>query len=197
MNTQNEDYEIIARRMDGEEIELTESQKALAGEIAADAEIVGRALDVRLPGGTLHRVNASIRQSHLAGQNQQTSWFRRAGPPTYRRWAGVSAAVAAAVIVAVVLLLPSGPDGNGTKITELFPPANGEQFAYNTADDDLDFRVEALLEDLADARTTLMLDEDFSAELAIASFEQEMEELMLDGNGLDSWPDQNNDENPL
>ncbi|MDY7011152.1 MAG: hypothetical protein SVV80_10435 [Planctomycetota bacterium] len=179
MNTHNEDYEIIARRMDGEDIDLTEAQKALAEEIAADAEVVGRALDVRLPGGTLHRVNARIGQSHVTERKRRTIWLGRA------------AAVAAAVIVAAVLLLPSGPDEEGIKITEPLPTANGELFVLNIiADDDLDFRVEALSEDLDDTRTAMMLDEDFSTEMVMASFEQEMEELMLEENGLDSWPDQ-------
>lgn len=188
MDTNDKDYELIARRMDGSEIDLTESQKALAEEISADAEAVGRALDVRLPGGVLHRVGARIRQNRGTERKQQTSWLRRAG---------IAAAVAAAVIVAAVLLPPFGPDGDGIKIPVPPTSANGERLVYSTVADDLDLRVEALWEDLADARTTMMLDEDFSTELAMASFEQEMEELMLDENGLDLWSGQDSDEKPL
>lgn len=189
MNAKNEDYEIIARRMDGSDVRLTEAQEALADEISADTGIVARALDVQLPGGALHRVNARIKHSRLAGQKQRASRLCRAGTPAYWSWAGAAAGIAAAVIVAVVLLLPSGPNKDDKKIIKPATPANSEQFVYSTlADDDLDYRVEALSEELADTRTALMLDEDFSTELAMASFEQEMEELMLDRNGLDSWP---------
>ncbi len=184
MDTNDKDYELIARRMDGSEIDLTETQKALAEAIYADAEAVGRALDVRLPGGTLHRVGARIRQNRGTERKQQTSWLRRAG---------IAVAVAAAVIVAAVLLPPSGP---GKKAVP-FASANGGRLVYNTVADDLDLRVEALSDDLADARTALMLDEDFSTELAMASFEQEIGELMLDENGLDSWSGQDSDEKPL
>ncbi len=182
MNTNNEDYELIARRLDGEEVELTDAQQALADEISADADAVGRAMDVSLPGGTLHRISARIRQSHI-DRRPARLWLR---------WA----AAAAAVIVAAVLWWPSGPDD--VSRPKPFPPANGEQFVYNTvADDDLDLRVETLSDELADARTALLLDEDFTTELAMASFEQEMDELMLDENGLDSWSDLDSDENPL
>ena len=185
MNTNNKDYELIARMLDGEEVDLTEAQQALADEIAADTEAVGRALDVQLPGGTLHRINASIRQGHT-GRRPARLWFR---------WAGAAAAVAAAVIVAAVLFWPAGPDGNGKKGPDPFDPANGEPFIYN--DDDLDICVDAFSDESADARAALLLDEDFSTELAMASFEQEMEELMLDENGLDFWPEQDSGETPL
>ncbi len=188
MNMSNEDYEIVARRLDGEDVELTAAQQALADEISADTEAVGMAMDIDLPGGTLHRINARMNQDRSEPKPARL-WLR---------WTGAAAAVAAAVIVAVVFMLPEPK----TPIMPT-PPApngltNGEQFVYNTiTDDDLDFRVEAFSDELDDARTALLMNDDFSDELAMASMEQDMEELLLDDNGPETWIEQYNPEGPL
>ncbi len=187
MNLNDNDYELIARRLDGEDVVLTEAQQALADEISADAEAVGMAMDIDLPGGTLHRINARMKQG-LRERKPVRMWLR---------WTGAAAAVAAAVIVAVVIMQPE-PKTPGTLTQYPTGPDNSEQFVYNTiTDDDLDFRVEAFSDELDDARTALLMDDDFSDELAMASAEQEMEELFLDDNGPETWIEQYNGEAPL
>ena len=187
MNMNNEDYELVARRLDGEDVELTAAQQALADEISADAEAVGTAMDIDIPGGTLHRINARMKQS-LREPKPARLWLR---------WTGAAAAVAAAVIVAVVFMLPE-PKNIGTPTQYPNGPDNGEEFVYNTiTDDDLDFRVESFSDELDDARTALLMDDDFSDELAIASAEQEMEELLLDDTGPETWIEQYDGEGPL
>ena len=187
MNLNDNDYELIARRLDGEDVVLTEAQQALADEISADAEAVGMAMDIDLPGGTLHRINARMRKDRNEPKPARM-WLR---------WTGAAAAVAAAVIVAAVIMLPEPK----TPITPTPPaqqPVNGEQFVYDTiTDDDLDFRVEAFSDELDDARTALLMNDDFSDELAMASMEQDMEELLLDDNGPETWIEQYNLEGPL
>ena len=61
MTPRNEDYDLVARYLDGEPVELTAEQMALAEEIASDATVVGRALDVTPPAGLLHRVSGRVR----------------------------------------------------------------------------------------------------------------------------------------
>jgi hypothetical protein len=195
MNMNDNDYELVARRLDGEDVELTAAQQALADEISADTEAVGMAMDIDLPGGALHRINArmsSTLSARIEGKQE------RSEPKPARlwlRWTSAAAAVAAAVIVAVVFMLP---EPKTTIKPTPPPPDNGEQFVYNTiTDEDLDFRVEAFSDELDDARTALLMDDDFSDELAMASVEQEMEELFLDDNGPETWIEQYNQEGPL
>ena len=180
MEIDNKDYELVARWMDGEKIDLTDEQRSLAAGISAEAEVVAQALDVSMPAGILHRVGAAVRQG------LQTTRKRRRNRSD---WAGV--AVAAAVIMAAVLILPSGPAGKDAKKVESASLVDVGQFLYDNVTDELDLRVETLGEDLANAQADVVLDEDFSSALAIASFEQEIGELMIDtGGGQDSWADQ-------
>ena len=88
MKPANEDYELAARWLDGEAVELTGRQRALVDEIAVDAEAVGLALDVRLPPGTLHRVAAGLRP--VRPQARVLKWR-------------ITQAVAAAAVIAVAL----------------------------------------------------------------------------------------------
>lgn len=98
MNTTNEDYELVARYLDGEEVTLSAAQRALAEEIVSDGRQVGGALDVPAPAGTLHRVHGRL----LPVLRPRRGIWRRV------RWAVPAAAAAAAILM--VMLLPTGPD---------------------------------------------------------------------------------------
>ncbi len=194
MSTKNEDYELIGRWLDGEDIDLTADQRALAEDITADAERVGPALDVHMPAGTLHRVNARLIQACDGAGRPHKS-----GRLVWLRWSAAAAAVAAAVIIAAVLFQPTAPVGPDTPDRPIAGMgANDEMFVYNILDDEdgWDVRAETLGEEMTDCRASLALNEDFPAALALAEMEYELEEFILDDaesdtsfdlNGNDNW----------
>ena len=176
MNTPDEDYELVARRLDGEEVVLTPAQRALAEGIAADAEKVGPALEVSVPPGTLHRVSARVSSTLSRTEGRQAAAARAPARKKWLRWVG--AAAAAAVVVAA-LLLPLSPEKPDTSSQAPTHAAVDMSDLVRTIDE-FDARVEVLAEELADYRVRLALDEDFSAELALVGLEEEMTEFLLD-----------------
>ena len=155
MNPSEKDYARVGRRLDGEDVELTAAQRALAREVAADAEKVGLLLDVKLPPGLLHRLHGRMvdaGRTRLRGR-----WLRRAG-----------AAAAAVVIAGAVFTLIRTRGGNG-----ISPQQYVETFLRLPAEE-LDARVELLAEEVADYRMQLCLGEACPLEMALQGLEEEM-----------------------
>lgn len=96
MSALEQDYELVARRLDGEDVQLTAAQQALAAEIAADQARLGPLLAPPLPAGLLHRVNARLTAPPA----------RLAPRVAWARWGVVAAA---ATILLAVAFLSRGP----------------------------------------------------------------------------------------
>ena len=173
MNATNEDYELVARYLDGEEVTLTAAQLALAEEVVSDARQVGRALEVPSPAGTLHRVHGRmVRDLRLAS----------------RLWRGVRwaapVAAAAAVILAFVLL-PGGP-ARPVPVPSIAAADYVDHFSRSPTQE-LDLRVDLLAEELADYHVRLVLNGSWAFEMAVAGVEEGMEDLLL-GDEADAAP---------
>ena len=156
MKLTERDYECVGRWLDGQELELTPAQRALAEEIVADAGVVGPALDVALPPGTLHRA-----QARMVGLGR----FRRRRLP----WV---AAAAAAVAIAVGLWALIGANGSGT----ISPQQYVEAFLQDPGEG-LDARVELLAEEMADYQVRLALGELWPLEMALQGLEEDVGEF--------------------
>ena len=173
MNATNEDYELVARYLDGEEVTLTAAQLALAEEVVSDGRQVGRALEVPSPAGTLHRVHGRM----VRGLRPASRLWRRV------RWAAPLAA-AAAVILALVLL-PGGPAGTVPGPT--IAAADYVDHFTRSPTQELDLRVDLLAEELADYHVRLALNGSWAFETAVAGVEEEMDDLFL-GDETDAAP---------
>ena len=168
MNPTHEDYDIVARYLDGERVQLTAEQQALAEEISADSELVGRALDVTVPGGVLHRVGARVAEALPA----RKSWRRGLRRVT-------SAAVAVAIVLAIIFWpteppterTPPGPGLSAVESVERFLSADG---------DDWDARANLLAEEVADYHVEMLLGETSPLDMALASVEDEIGYLGFD-----------------
>ena len=167
MNPRDEDYELVARYLDGEQLTLTPAQRELADEVVADTGLVAAALVVPVPSGTLHRANVRMSAALRA----------RRGLRRRLRWA-IPAAAAAAVVLAVAVL-PWGLEYQTPRV-ELTAGEYVEQFLKAPADD-LGTRMDLLAEELADYQVRLTLGRISEFEVSLAVVEEEIEELYLGG----------------
>jgi len=164
MNPTPRDYERVGQWLDGEPVQLTPAQRALAETIAADARKVGQALDAPPPPGVLHRVNARLKAAGPA-----------AGRWAWLRW--VSAAAAAAVLVGAALLPRTAPPPQAAP-----EPSQYVEHFLQVPAGELDARAQLLSEELAeiDYEVRLASNGEWPVELARSGLEAELGELMLD-----------------
>ncbi len=155
MSLSEQDYGQVARWLDGEDVELTAAQRALAEEVAADSERVGRALEVELPAGTLHRVAARL----AAGA---------ARPRAKRHSLGWAGAVAAAAVIAAGLWMFLRPGG-----AKLSPREYVEAF-LEPPPDRIEAQVELLAEDVADCQLELSLGDLRPLEVGLQALEDRL-----------------------
>jgi len=154
------DYEFVGRWLDGEAVELTAEQKALAARIAADAAVVGEAMDVPLPAGMLHRVHR-----------------RRPSPaPRRGRWRSVWRWSAAAAVILLAAALAALLPGRGAHLAD---DEYVDRF-LGTPADPLDAQVELLADELAAYHVELALAEESAIDLTVSGLEQEVGEMMED-----------------
>ncbi len=172
----SEDYELVARRLDGEVVELTAEQNALGEEVAADFEAVGAALDVQLPPGTLHRVAAGL-------------WPARP-QPFVLKW-HVQRAIATAAVIAVALgmiwlgTLETAPAGDMTADVYL-------RELIKNPDPGLGVEIDAVETDLASAHASVVLDEPSDLEVAVADLAEKVEEAFAEDQAAEdeaAWRD--------
>ena len=90
MTLNNEQYERIARRLDGQDIQLSGEEQALADALRAQEQYLDTMLPVPVPPEVLRRMDRRL-----------TAALAR--PPHRVRWIGVAAAAAAAVVIAVLV----------------------------------------------------------------------------------------------
>jgi hypothetical protein len=91
MTVNEESYERVARRLDGEEIALSPEERALAEEIARDEAALADSLDVRAPQAAIDRA-----------RRRMTAEMGRPSLHLLRRIAWTAAAAAAILVVAVL-----------------------------------------------------------------------------------------------
>lgn len=168
MNPRHEDYERVGRWLDGEPVELTDAQRALAEEVAADAAALGPALDVSLPAGALHRAHGRLKRAL----------------PRRRRWQPLRWAAAAAAAAAVTLAVVLGRGGNGMQPSEYL-----ECFLQAPAGE-LDDRADALADELAEYQVQLTLNGEWPTAVAFTGLEGEVEDLFFEETtpaGQEEW----------
>ncbi len=162
MGRSNEDLERVARRLDGENIELTASQQALARQVAADAARLARALDVPLPAGTLHRVHARLRQARQPGR---------------AKWRiGRMVAAAAAVLLAGLGLLWVATGGHRPR-PQIAPEVYVREF-LKAPSPNFQACVAVIEEELAAAQVRLAWGEPPELEVALAGLEEELQQSL-------------------
>ena len=164
MKPADEDYELAARWLDGEAVELAGEQRALVDELAADAEAVGSALDVRLPPGTLHRVAAGLRPVRPQ--------------PSVLKWRIPLAAAAAAVIAVALGMLWLG-SGETPKPTGIAVDDYVRELARSPAPG-LGAEIDALETDLASAHACVVLGEPWDLEVAVADLADQVEQAFAE-----------------
>ncbi|MHC4715946.1 MAG: hypothetical protein ACYS5V_03185 [Planctomycetota bacterium] len=163
-----EQYERIGRFLDGEPVELTPQERALADEIAAAERSLGASLDVSMPPRALHRIHGRL-GAELRGR--RSVW----------RWARWVSAVAAAVVVfaaAVISLIPGDDPVLGeAEYVEAFlqAPAGG-----------LEGELQDLTEELAEHHVGLAVGDAGPLEIAVDGLEQELGEAAEDAD-VEAW----------
>lgn len=155
----NEDYELVARFLDGEPVELTPAQREIADAMATSEALVGAALDAAPPAGALHRVHSRIR-AELAPRRSPRRWAR---------WVPAAAAAAAAVF-ALALLTTTPPQANALGEAEYV-----EAFLQGPAGE-LDEEVRGLIEEVATYQVELSLGDPVPLEIAFDGLEHELGE---------------------
>ncbi len=171
MDPSNEDYRCVARRLDGEDVELSARQQALAGELADDEAVVGRALHAPLPPGVLHRVAARA----LSAKRRRG---RRVTPTA------VAAGVAAALAVGVWWL-------GGWK-AEPVPEVSTERLVQEfvkTPSADLQAAIDAVADELATTTLNVLTDAP-EIDLAIAGLEEELNRGLIEEDLGTELPDE-------
>jgi hypothetical protein len=176
----NEEYERVARRLDGEPSPLTPAEEALARDIQADLAKVAPALNVAMPAGVLHRVNAGLGQPARLAPARKKALIWRIQP-----W--LSAAAGAAVFVAAILT-PVGPGGK--TIAQMLTLPDGWDLVPAT---EFHARADALAQEMAEEHRRLEPDA-WPMELAVAGLEQDLTDAAVGDviPGLPSVPDDKN-----
>ena len=180
MPLNEEQYERIARWLDGEPIELSEVERAVAEEIRRDEAFVASLAPVQAPTTALDRARRRM-TAELARPSHRTNWVGR--------FAVAAAAVAIAVLAAWMLM--SDP---GTKKTPIAKPGpeNGEvpfEVVLEHMDDDTQLdEIDVLGDELAELRADIFLTMDEpEIDTEINALESELENVLLNGTGDWLW----------
>jgi hypothetical protein len=145
VNPSQQQYEDIARYLDGEDVPLSPPLKELAEQIRRDEQTVGPGLDVATPPAAMDRARSRM----LAELARPT---RRA----WGRWiAGASAAAAAAVVVLALWLTPEARHDPAAGLAGAEPSV--DQFAYALAEDPEDEMFREAVQDVEDLQLQLAL----------------------------------------
>ncbi len=161
MDPSNEDYESVARRLDGEDAALSARQQALAGQLADDEAVVGRALDAPMPPGVLHRVAARA----LSARRRRARRVR----PT---------AVAAGVAVALTAGLWWLGGWRAEPVPEVSTERLVEEFVKMPSAD-LQAAIDTMADELAITTLNVLTDAP-EIDLAIAGLEEELGRGLLE-----------------
>ncbi len=113
MKITDEQYEKIARRLDGENVELSFEEQKLADEIRLQGSLLGGKLASEVPSRAISRAKEKIR-AVLGARGKRT---------IRTMWFASAAAVAAVIAVAVLIYKPTSQpdDQSGTTLAESVP----------------------------------------------------------------------------
>jgi hypothetical protein len=163
MNALEQEYELVARRLDGEDVQLTPAQQALADEIAADQARVGPLLAPPLPAGLLHRVHARLtaRPARLA---PRVAWAR---------WGVVAAA---AVILLAVAFLSRGPARSNSPMSA----ADYISAFLHTPGSELEMQAEMLSNEMDNYQVELALGDTGPVDQAVRAMDDAMTDAIAD-----------------
>ena len=175
MNPSEQQYEQIARYLDGEDVSLSEPLRELAEQIRRDEAAVGQALDITVPPPAIGNA-----------RNRMLAELARPRRRALRRWVGglSAAAAAAAIVLAVWLAAEFGPAPSET-LAEIEP--SYEQFAYALADDPENAMFRDTVEHVEELQLQLALGPGVTPMLGVDELdaeldrtEHEMQEMLLD-----------------
>lgn len=180
------DYELAGWFLDGQTVELTAQQRALADEIAADERAMGPALDAPAAPDALR--NALRRMGAAQELTRRARRARLVPRPSMARLWGPVAALAAAVVVAALVLPQLLTPERGPRPTPLGTEEFVRQFVQ-APHGTLDAELEALGEDLAQCHMQVLLG-DAPVDLHLRGLKQEMNNVLEPdepGMELEAW----------
>jgi hypothetical protein len=143
-------YRRVARHLDGESVELTADERALAEEMQQLQGTVAGELDVAVPGSALRSARWRLRSELTTDRKPARRWAR---------WVA-AASVAASVALAVSVWMTASPDapvGGG----ESRPVAVNEEQLYEdvvaaTSDESLAADIELVTDDVAELESEML-----------------------------------------
>ena len=170
MNTE-QDNEILARWLDGEPVELSDTQRALADAILEDHAVVGTHLDA-IPSAD------AVKQSQIAVQFAAAQQGNR---NRFRRVAGAAAAIAAAACFVLLLSAPANRPNTVDPVPGPVASTIGDTDAllgaWDVSDDGFDIEMNLLAEALDKTQAELIVAEDSPSQLdtRMDALEQEID----------------------
>ncbi len=175
-------YERIALWLDGQDVTLTDAERALADEIRRDEALVGPAADVRAPRSALDRASR-----RMAAELARPARRLRIG-----RFVAVAAAAAAAIIVATALLMPDPapvrpdtPGGDDSTVADVDTLIDEMEESIRP-----EMMVELLAGDLESLEAEMLVTAEIGEmDLEIHALEDEIDSILLDPSAPWSFDD--------
>ena len=169
MNTE-QNNERLARWLDGESVELTETQRALADAILEDHAVVGTHLDA-IPSAD------AVKQSQMAVQFAAAQQGNR---NRLGRFIGAATIIGAAACLVMLLSVPTGtptPDSVPGPVADTTGDTDALLSAWDVSDDGFDVEMNLLAEALDQTQAESIVAEDSSTQLdtRIDALEQEID----------------------
>lgn len=166
MTPQDQDFEAVARWMDGEPVELTAAQRTLADELAANEAALSGRLDAVLPPVVLARVQARCQSGLAKRAHLAFRWGLRLA-------AGAVAAAAVAVIAVNFMPRHVGPVPGASVLS-----AQDLESMLHVPGADLDARARLLSAEIADYEVRLALADSNPIDASVSALELDMQEVM-------------------
>jgi hypothetical protein len=171
MNTEH-DNEQIARWLDGEPVELTDAQRALADAMRDDQSAVGAYLNAAPS-------DDAVRQSQMAVQFASAQQGNR---NRFRRFVGATAAIAAAACLVMLFAAPTNDPNTagpvpGPVASNTTSDTDALLGAWDVSDDGFDVEMNLLAEALDQTQAELIVSEDSPSQLdtRIDTLEQQID----------------------
>ncbi|MCK4602047.1 MAG: hypothetical protein KAU28_06250 [Phycisphaerae bacterium] len=172
MNINDEQYERVARYLDGRKVSLNRQEQAIAEDIRRDERFAGALFDVQVPDETMN----CVRRRVIAELLRPRRWLRVAG------YVLVATAAAAAVLLAVAVLWDSPPRQDSQPLAEI---PDRVIFSHTASDHDLELLDEQIAE--LEANFAFSLPPEL-LDLEVDELQRELEDFWLNGS-LDRVPE--------
>ncbi len=165
----DEQFDNIARYLDGEQVELTDEQRRLADEIRADEASLSGALDVEMPARAMRNVRRRIADELAPPRGRRRLFYRVA----------TSAAIAASILLATALLLRL-PNPTQTNPETRHGALAAVEF-IEPLQDQTDIEIALLAGDVERLEQEVLLDSGPEVEeMELESLERDVDEFWLD-----------------